>query len=128
MQQLLITFGSHCLDFGDYADQKLRPFYFQALTDILTRDELSLACLSLADSNKETKKIFDQKLEVAIAYQIFIYEVLGYCIKNLNLRDVEQYKQKFIENAISIGFFHIPDFRGNFLKLMSEKDLNSIKL
>ena len=89
MQQLLITFGSHCLDFGDYADHKLRPFYFEALTDILTREELSLACLSLADQKMENKKVFEKKTEVAIAYQIFIYEVLGYCIKNLNLRDVE---------------------------------------
>lgn len=93
MQQLLILFGNHCLEFGDFVDSDLRPLYFQALTNILNRNELDLGCLSLAEPNKVAKKIYDQKLEVAVAYQIFIYKVLVQCIKDLNLRDVDSYKQ-----------------------------------
>jgi hypothetical protein len=37
------------------------------------------------------------------------------------MKGVEPYKRQFIETAISMCFFHIPLFRGQFLKLMNEK-------
>jgi hypothetical protein len=47
--------------------------------------------------------------------------VLRKCIKTLNIKGIQPYKKEFVGTAISICFFHIPLFRGQFLKLVNEK-------
>lgn len=122
----MIELGQHLLDFGDWVQSTLRFRYFEALTLVLSRGELNLSSLALHEPEKVTKKIYEKKIEVAIAYQLFIYKILEKCIKSLNVKGVEPYKRQFIENAITTCFFHIPYFRGHFLQLINEKEKSQV--
>lgn len=95
MQSELIDLGNHILEFGDWVPTLLRPMYFEVLHKIIARGEMSLASLSLfnvSSDPKISKKIMDKKVDVAADYELFIYKVLKFCIKTLNLRGVDLYK------------------------------------
>lgn len=128
MQIKLIALGNHCLEFADWVHPPLRPKYFDMLSLILQRGELSLRSLQLIEESKNNvipPKIFKRKVDVAADYELFIYQVLSKCIKMLNIKHTDSYKQKFIQSAFAQCYFVIPKFRSTFLSLINKKDLNS---
>lgn len=69
----------------------LRSKYYETLTWILTRGELGLASLSLmppAGDSKLPWKVYNKKVDMAASYELFIYKVLKFCIKHLNISGV----------------------------------------
>lgn len=96
-QNELIELGSHCLEFCEWVQAALRQYYYEILILILQRDCLHLGQLSLkhpSDQKPLSKKLFARKAQTAANYQLFIYKVLRFSIKHLNLRSVADEKAK----------------------------------
>ncbi len=76
MQIKFIALGNHCLEFAEWVHPPLRPKYFDILSLILQRGELSLRSLQLIEEGKNIKlptKIYKRKQDVAADFELFIY-------------------------------------------------------
>jgi hypothetical protein len=59
---------------------------------------------------------------VAADYQMFLCKVLEAAIFLLSIKTIEESHKTFLETAMSICFFEIPQFREYFLQLIELKD------
>ena len=113
--------ANHVLELCDWVQQGLRPQYYEILNLVLNRGELSLGQLKITEEGS-SKDFLQKKIELGVAYQLFIYKVLEKCIKKLNMKGVETYKRQFIETGISTSFFHLPAVKSEFVGLLSKKE------
>jgi hypothetical protein len=59
---------------------------------------------------------------VAADYQMFLCKVLEAAIFLLSIKTIEESHKTFLETAMSISYFEIPQFREYFLQLIELKD------
>ena len=64
----MIELGTHLLEMGDWVQSTLRNKYFEALTLVLNRGELSLSSLTMRDIDPSNKKIYTKKVDIASEY------------------------------------------------------------
>lgn len=117
-QRALLDLGDLLINYAEFIQYDVKPFYFDCLTKLNDRGELGLGHLSFLN---EEPGMHSKRLDIAERYAHFLQVTLNFALDTMNFKGVEQKMQKFIESFLAIAYFRIPDFRAEILECIKSK-------
>ena len=121
VQSALIDLAKKLIKYSDEVSEHFTEKYYECLTLICKRDELSLNCLGFESYDEilikkaKLSKLHNQKLKVGVSFQGFIYQTFKIIINKLKLKGISNAERNFIEYFCAMAYFCIPEIRQQLL-------------
>ena len=117
-QKALLDLGELLINYADFIQYDVKPYYFECLVKLNKRGELGLGYLSF---NNESPKMYEKRREIAERYSHFLVEMLKFALYRMHFKGIEPKTQKFVEHYLAIAYFRIPAFRTKLLDCIKSK-------